>query len=486
MVGITNDGAVSIIQRPSGGVPNGSPVSGGVSMTNDGSVYVVNAGQAIGSALTRPSGFAFPFDTYFPYQLKRAADGTIQIPGFTEESLIPYDLINPANVYYVDINRADDTGDGTSWAVAKKGIDAMIAAASFPCIIYVRGGQTPLLYDQVNSWNSTTPGGSCRVKVVGGKAISAICWATGITISLDTGTTYTATRSNVTRVVDTLNRDAYGEYTELTYVATLTECRATPGTWTNNSLNVSVWVNRSDGIAVTTGNTRVYLSGVSNGRNPTSGNLVVEGLDFEHGNQGAFRCTGNSSGVCVFIDCGFKWAGRESSPTDGLQALNIAAVYCVRCNASNNTKDGFNYTETTVDPVGVTIDCVAYSNGRTGSTGNNGLTYHDGCKGIDIRGNYEDNAGANIAITDDETHLWCIGTVCRASRGDVIYGGTVVPCDYQAIEGSPAGDSILWLDGCASGGGSTQEFRAFLPAEIRYRFQYSEGGQRNGDGVSEY
>jgi lysophospholipase L1-like esterase len=43
MAGISNDGAVYVVQRPASGVPAGSPILGGVAHTNDGAVYVTGA-----------------------------------------------------------------------------------------------------------------------------------------------------------------------------------------------------------------------------------------------------------------------------------------------------------------------------------------------------------------------------------------------------------------------------------------------------------
>jgi hypothetical protein len=57
MAGITNDGAVYITQRPSAGVPAGSPVIGGVPMTNDGAAYVtgnVGGPYALPTMVGRP------------------------------------------------------------------------------------------------------------------------------------------------------------------------------------------------------------------------------------------------------------------------------------------------------------------------------------------------------------------------------------------------------------------------------------------------
>jgi len=426
-------------------------------------------------AIEKPSGFDFDW-SYFPWTLSRARDGDIVIPGFDPESLIPYNIIGTTNLYYVDINAANDTGAGTSWATAKKGIDAMLAAASYPCIINVRGSLGGLIYDQANSWNASTPGGTCWVRAVGGKVISAISWQSTLSFSLDEGTTYTATRSNVTTVMDMVNLTSDNEWTALTYVATKEECREAPGTWSDDSLNTSVWVNRSDGVAVTVANTMGLISGVANGKTPTSGDIYVSGIEFVGGNNGAFTCDGNASGKAYFVDCGFKWGGRSSAPRDGLRALEIDAVYAIQCNASNNSKDGFYAFPTgSAVPVLVTIDCVGRNNGVSPSTSNNGWTLHGGSKGLDIKGVYERNYGGNVAITNDGTQSWCVGTVSRESYGDISFGGTFPPTNWQVLDTG----SSMWLTLCA-GAGSTRDFAVSTNCFLFYRDYTWQGGSRNG------
>lgn len=427
--------------------------------------------------LRRPDDLVFDFETYFPNPLVRDASGSIGILGLSELDYVPAAVRAGSNQYWCQATGSD--GDG-SFATPWLGIDKALATATYPCTINVLPG----FYQQQDSWNTSTPGGACWVRKYGfGKVVSAICWATAITISSDTGTTYKATRSNVTAVVDRTNRDYFGNPRVYAYVATKEECRAQPGTWSNDGGNTTVYVNRVDGAAVTTTNTTVYLSGVSNGKTPTSTDMLVSGIEFEGGSAGAFRASLNATGKPAFMDCKFKYAGSTASAQDGLQVQEIELATMIRCEFSYNAKDGLNITPAgspTVYPYAVAIDCWGHHNGWNPSTSNNGATAHNGAKMLLIRGVYERNFGGNIAIIDSGTHAWCVGTVSRDSYGDVVYGGDYPPTNWQALSSSK-----LFLTACR-GGGSTREMAANSPALIRYTGHTFEGaGTLTGSGIEQ-
>lgn len=455
-------------------------MSGRVSVVNgipflsaDGSVVALQSRRAPRGVLPYPPDFAFPWDS-FPYTLSSTRSG-VCVLGFDESHLIPAACRYTTNIYFVAPTGNDSTGDGSS-ATPWRGIDKALTDATYPCIINV----SPGLYDQANSWNAVVPGGTCWVRRHGlGRVISAISWADAISITQVGGTpVWSATRSNVLKVVDRLNFDSFGLPIEYDYVATNAGVTASAGgTWSNDGGNTTVDIKRIDGLQVTTENTCVLLSSVQNGRMPTSGEIYVSGIDFWGGNQGAFHCTGSPTGRAYFSDCRFMFSGRQADPRDGLRVNECAFVFGLRVLAAKNTKDGVNLTPSgapTITPNGVFIDRVCVNNGGPGSTSNNGLTSHDGSLIIDIRGVDEYNRGGNlIPVTNGK--IWAVDHLSKSSQGDQDLGGDFPSTGYQCNSGGE-----IYLDGCGDTG-SKREMSVASGSKVRIRHHDFGGGTVAGD-----
>jgi hypothetical protein len=430
-------------------------------------------GLAFGTPLTRPATFLYT-RSLFPVDFWRDATGRVRT-NFDRRHWAPTPDVTPwasPATYYVDINRADDAGDGLSWAAAKKSINAAITAGNagaVPFIVYVRAG----LYTRANAAN-TTPNKACALIAVGGRVETG--WFDALTWTLDSGTTYKATRADVRRVIDLATVDQDGLRPDLPFAASLAACRATPGSWWTD--NVTVYVTRADAAAVTDANSRALLMTGNSAvmRSSTGGNMYVSGFDV----MGSIPLILQGASPYRFVaeDCTFRYSSGDDGIViatrnmwAGVTILNIQAAAFIRCDASANQGDGFNsHINAGVQAFVFTMDCTGFNNGRQGSTSNNFITTHDGGKWIDLRGVAARNAGGQVAIVNDNTAMWCIDTFCYASRGDVILGGTVPPSDFLVDQTEGAGGSKLFLENCAAAGSQ-------YSINAKYGAIYTRGGK---------
>lgn len=396
----------------------------------------------------------------WPFTFTRQTDGVVTTD-FDPLIWAPAPRLGDAGiaVFYADGARPVDTGDGLTPATAKRQISSAIVAGNnqaLPFVVVVSPGTYPRALCPSSTTGLVAPNKRCTLIVNGpGQVVAGLFDA--LTWAVDQGTTYVAARSVARRVINRLLQDANGIHPDITYATSLANCRATPGTWWTD--NVNVYVNRIDGLPVTDANTRVFLNVNGNAaplQMSTGGNMHVIG-DFEFQGGTPIRLSGSPANR--FYGQGFK--ARYSSGNDGvvgngaaaslndcIAVLDIAGAVFRNVDASAAQKDGFNaHILNAVRPFMATIDCTGRNNGR-GPAGRscNGLTTHDGCKAIDVRGFYQDNAGGQVAIVNDDTQLWCIDTWCDASRGDMIFGGAVPPSDFLVDQGLPT----LFLDSCRS------------------------------------
>ncbi|PZU07028.1 hypothetical protein [Sphingomonas sp.] len=414
-------------------------------------------GIAFGTPLARPTGFTYT-RSLFPFDFWRDATGRVRT-NFDRRAWAPTPDVMPWTTpatYYVDINRADDSGDGLSWAAAKKSIVAAVLAGnagSVPYIVYVRAGLYPRLY---GLGSGSTPTKACALIAVGGRVETGLFDA--LTWTLDTGTTWKATRADVRRVIDLGNIDQDGLRPDLSFAASLAACRSTPGSWRTD--NTTVYVNRADAATVTDANTRALLMTGNNAvvRMSTGGNMYLSGFDV----MGSIPLILQNAATYRFVaeDCTFRYSSGDDGIVvtgtknmwHGATIFNVQAAAFIRCDASANQQDGFNsHIASGAQAFVFTMDCTGFNNGRMGSISNNFITTHDGGKWIDLRGVGARNAGGQVAIVNDGTMMWCIDTFCYASRGDQIFGGVVPPSDFLVDQQEGAGGSKLFLENCAAG-----------------------------------
>jgi len=353
--------------------------------------------------------------------------------GFSPASLVPLPGSVETTQYFVS-PAGSDSNNGTTWALAKRSINAAITlgnTAAVPYRVNIAAGTTAAgAYDRnqsfTNGATAVIPTQSCRFVAYGGQVI---CHTGGaLTWTLESGTTYQATRSNVGRVIDWLANNQYGDPTGLTLVASLAICRATPGSWYTD--NVTVYVTRSDGAVVADANTSALLHNVNGIVAPSSGSMWLEGITQLGGSAGNLRMVNNATGKVYARDCKFLFANEGTNhAAHAVQGQDIGLAVLERCSAAYADNDGFNFHSNAGSvPKAVTVDCLGYENGQwAANVSCNGLTGHDAGAYLDIRGRYTRNHGGDCAFTNPSTVAACIGTLSVNGYGDVDRGGAVPP-----------------------------------------------------------
>jgi hypothetical protein len=302
-------------------------------------------------------------------------------------------------------------------------------------------------------------------------------------------TSTTVSANTVARVLDRLNLDRFGLYTDLAKVATVEECAVTPGTWCHPADNY-LYVHRADGQAPTNNTTRVLRvvpNLVQSGSTQYSmfllGSTDADGFDFEGGaiSGGTGGCvqvsyTAGAGGKVFYSkNCTFRYAGTYNT-ADGSNGVSITSlaglVMFDGCDFSGNRTDGVNVHDNyELDTHLLTINCTGFRNGMAPSVSCNGWTTHEAVVGIDIGGNYQVSSGC-VFHAIDTTRTYAIGTVVGWSRGDRAQGGAFDPCAFRV-----SNSAVMWCYGTrAVGLPSDRAYQASDTAAIHLRDIVEVGG----------
>ena len=362
-----------------------------------------------------------------------------------------FDVSAITNTYYVDVNRADNSGNGLTWATAKKGIRSAIDAANAsgqPSKVVVKSG----VYSRNNGF---TPSGTGITTAVPLHIYSV--YGRVLTGNFDELTyTKTAGQNYVWQATRSLVNSAYNPQLDKSYkgVASIALCDAEAGTFYTD--NVTLYVHAHTSGQVSSQNCLPSLN--SNGAIFIGNNdIMIQGFDFGGGMAGGVNFSGGSTNNCVLVDCTSKRSvgGLYSSRTaqHGVIVLGCKIFAAFDSEASLNTNDGFNIhmDGALVKPFSLMVNCKGFNNGTlVTSVSNNGYTLHDGCQSIDIGGMWTGNIGTGSGHINDDTVIWSFGTIAGYSDGDVPNGGTV---NWGAF-GAWAGNCTLYLDACSDIGSS--------------------------------
>ncbi len=339
------------------------------------------------------------------------------------KAFVPLDPRVESTQYYVDVTNGSDANAGTSWALAFKSIWKATTAgntAAVPYAVNVAAGRYSRVNNFANGSATVIPTQSCVFRAIGGQVE---CHVGGpLTWALDSGTTYSSSRSNIKRVIDWSNVDENNDYLELTLAASLAACRSTPSTWWTD--NVTVYVNRADGAVVSDANTSAMLTNVDGIEFTTSGSMHLYGISQIGGVNGAIRLQNNVNGRFYAEDCRFSHS-TNGTASDNVTSLDVGLVVMNRCVSSKGQKDGFNYhTKSASVPQAIHFDCMGYENGTVAtSTSNNGATIHDAGLLVDFNGRYFKNYGGDVAIANANTLAVAVCTQTYGSYGDISRGG---------------------------------------------------------------
>lgn len=334
------------------------------------------------------------------------------------------------SVIYVDSSRPSDAGNGLTWATAKQSIEAGILAANALGVatrVVVRAG---IYYRGISIGKDSAPKTltvPMLIEAAYGRVISGTFDV--LTWSKTGGQTnvYQAARSNTQIVTNPLIKDQNGDYLRYVSVASIAACDALPGSFYTD--NVTLYVHTHDSSPANNNSARSYLN-VAGADFKTTHNLLVRGIDFEGGNNAPFTCRDGSTNIVIMDNCTAKYGAvnvlASIAGKDGVQVLGCKIFAAFDSQASSNGKDGFNvHIQSAVKPFALFVRCKGFNNGIvSNSTSNNGITFHDGCQGIDLGGVWLGSIGANAGHIDNDTVVWHFGSIAGDSDGDIINGGT--------------------------------------------------------------
>lgn len=339
---------------------------------------------------------------------------------------------------FVDSTKANDTGNGLTWATAKKTFDAAKAITNRG-IIYVKPGT----YQVTGGTISPGTSGRTHTAIIACGTDGAPSSSPGLVrlVNSDGAVTWTAdggaykaayTRSSV-EVRDLLVPDPFGRAMILTLAADAAGCQAAEGTYFLDDPGNLLWVHRVGGIApdgdlVVTGAAQVcYLGGYT---------YYMRAIETAGGTLGLNNAA--SADCNVYLDaCAF---GNASTNGLGLQQFGQAFLRNVICRYNSN--DGFNYARAAA--VGtcrvLELDCESHNNGVVGGATHDGSSAHNSVVVARIRGEYHHCWGKGC-VDVDTTKCWNLGVIAHDTR--TLTAGS--KRDFQV-------DGEGWLDRCVSYG----------------------------------
>lgn len=373
----------------------------------------------------------------------------------------------PGATFYAAATGGSDSNNCLTSGAACASIGHAVSlcnTAAVPCTIFVTNGgsTTPIFYKGAGftNFNTVFPTVDIAYIATGGSRF-VMCFCDAFSAPSKDGTftnTYSYTVSNVERVVDTTRRDAYGDYVELTNVATAAIANITPNSWA--LVAGTIYIQRYDNTAVTNANTRVYraLGGANfylNNATQTSayigGATAGDGFDIEGGTDGLktnFTTYVATKGAIVVSNATLKYGGGIVTTTGNCASVHsfngIVAYFNVQANAC--AADGFNghndltLSGGTAATSILTVNSAAFDNGRGTSQSNNGWTNHDDVRAIDIGGWYWGNHGGSVRDVNT-SRAYALGTFVQNDFGDIALGGIQPPTAYRVDD-----TAQMWVD----------------------------------------
>ena len=374
----------------------------------------------------------------------------------------------PGTTLWVDpLTGNDSTGDGTSGAPYKSGgkAQAVANAAGLPATIFTRA--TATMFRGNNPTNNAGTGGQFPTVdtawiAVGGRVNTGTMdtsWTTALdgTYTRCYKTAASITASTINRVVDMQNLNRYGNYTELTNVASADLCNNTPDSWYHHT-DGFLYINRRDGATATTTNTRFYRSASTSFSLRTGVNLYIggqtgnDGWDVEGGHAyGPLEVTptavAGSEKVVAVSNCSFKYGGGKIDNTVG-RGISVdnwrgLAIFS-NCRTDASLTDGLNFHNSLGSPkmLVLTINCSSTDNGRPGQQSCNSHTLHENVIAIDLCSEFRDSHGGSIRNIGTSKAFYA-GTFLDNDFGDFgLGGGGVVRPTLVRVDDT----AEIWLD----------------------------------------
>lgn len=370
-----------------------------------------------------------------------------------------------ANTYYVSPTGNDTTGTGTSgapWRSIWKAVQAANATGQ-PAKVMVAAGDYGIPNNQV--LGNVFPTVDMAFIATGGRVVTG-AWADFSAPAADATypNTYKFTYANCTRVIDLVNVDRDGFFPDLKHVSSPAICNRTPGSWHQDG--TSIWLNRADGAAVTSANTRILRSAVAVWRMTSPVSIYMGNEDGSSGfdTQGGYstgagldyrQTTLPASRKAVVVENStFRYNGGIQSIIHtgngvGIHDLHGLALFA-NCDSSNNVGDGFGIQQANVANAKghmVTVNCRAIKLGvgsgvAAVAQSANAYTLHKALLGVDFAGDYGRAGGGTVRNIEDSL-MWAAGSRFGLDHGDAINGGGTPPTAVMMNN-----NAKCWLDRC--------------------------------------
>ncbi|MCY1293148.1 hypothetical protein D9M70_423970 [compost metagenome] len=307
----------------------------------------------------------------------------------------------------------------------------------------------PAFYHRLEGWASTYPSakdfrverweGVRQGPVIVSTAEAGLSWSANGTYAH----VYQATRSLVADVRDYSRFVTNGMPYRYRKMASLAACAGLQGSFYTDG--TTIYVNTLEGGAPHV-EVKIVMD-VACGYFNTQNTVYVEGIEF-HGGREAFYAQNGAptSGIFLAKNCRFLM-GVNGTNGNGLRLEGVSKGVLQNCEASFNTRDGFNYHESSpggIRPHIIEINCIALYNGQEGNSDgiNNASTMHDGGAIVRIGGEYAFSEGPNI-VDVNSSQTVNIGCYAHDSRFGAADGGSA---DFYVSDGN------MWLYDCEARG----------------------------------
>lgn len=401
---------------------------------------------------SRPSAIALPASL--------SALAPVRAGGKWLAGVGPSDLIDTSaytKTYWVDAVGGSDSNTGLSWAQRVQSIwkaMSLASASGLPSRIMV--DPTAPYYRQLSPCGDNSSRNSAQnilLESLGGRVITGTF--DNHTWTKTTGRTYVyeVARTNASRVVCTLYRDAWGDPLEYAWAASVAACDATEGTWYTDG--TTTYVHPFGDSVPTLANCKVILHGVKGFEWYGDKNLLVRGFEFLGGADGAFRCDGGSTNTIVIDDCAMRHGSQSNTFASGTSYTNTVTVLggalfaAFDSVATDSSIDCWNvHASGGAVPTALLVRARARRAGRGGASSCNLITGHDGTTLISIGGEYQSSYGVGAAFVHAGTKAWLVGDKVGGSYSDVPRGGSGVAASFGAWDSGPT----IYLDGCEDWG----------------------------------
>jgi hypothetical protein len=435
-----------------------------------------------------PAGFNWPFALY-PLVVRRV-NGVVTTD-FNPEAYVRAELAGPS--FFVNGSTGNNANPGTLAQPVKsiwKGTQ-LANATGVPCnvlVAWISGGYSRA--DGFSNASTTVPNTVPIAYIATGAPYPAkggiidvwvgdnnLTWS-GTTDATYT-TLYTATRSNVSQIINPTVLDAYGDPVMGTQYADAASAHAASGNaWAQ--VGTLVYAKWAGGAPVTNANTHALLKATPNFvQDGTSKSVYLKGFNFHGGANGAVAFTAAANMNFIAVNCSAGYAGDAATNVNAFK-LDFMTGLCalVNCIGTNAEADDINGHWTPGGTPGLyplTIGCIGRNAGRDTVLSCNALTFHDNIIAIDIGGEYYRSYGANV-IPINGCQLWCVGTNSHDAFGDISHGGVATPIDYQT-----QGTAKMWLAHCQSSGSAIALMASDTSTILTHGFVQSEGQKQTRD-----